>query len=654
MNFIRKHFVEVKHGTKVTYSESDLRKLDKTYEKEVLDTSNRRVRSPMEKVLQQAYLTQLRDYAYEKILDSHLYTFSHLLVVPNPYDIVKQSALLLFNSTKELKVRYRVIGDVPEADFIGETDFTTRHRVPIMGLYLARSNRIELEMINREGEVVKRRQLRIYVSESPKKISDVFENDITHEERTKFQDVEFPFLLVNGLAFNPIAVDCEGKIRYSVQLRTNNIGMIPLEDGRFLYEDRTANRMSGRGAVMPCRYHEMDYMGRVYCTYLLDFPLCGVMAQNGNSLFAVTWSDNEHLRDCLVEIDRLSGEVKKKIDFAKVLGEEYRTRKDWIHLSKIVCDGEELLLVLGRLHTVLKYDWKQEKIIWVLAPKQIWENTPVSPYVLQGDRPAGEVCWKPEDAMLVESFAPGSGISEETSKAGGKTVENLALYQIKNNTDIRIFPKKSKDSSFVCLKIEKEKRRFQTIAEYKWIDCALHGSSFLSKDKKGILLCAGKCRKGAEGKGQISELDVETGKELRTLYAKKIINTIWQFKPDIFRYGEGVPVSRNVVFGNIAPPEVFTGSLPEPEAERVPKECFSNSRICEELYLFSMLPGTISKVYLIGENHAYVQDYTGLGEKPVKFSFAISLKELEKDTYRIYAELEEKVYRIKNEIRIVE
>ena len=69
MNFIKKHFVEVKRGTKVTYSESDLRKLDRTYEKEILDTNDRRVRSPMTKLLQQAYLTQLRDYAYEKECD---------------------------------------------------------------------------------------------------------------------------------------------------------------------------------------------------------------------------------------------------------------------------------------------------------------------------------------------------------------------------------------------------------------------------------------------------------------------------------------------------------------------------------------------------------------------------------------------------------
>ena len=134
MGFFQKYFVNVRRGTKITYSESDLRKLDRDYEKEVMAEGPRRIRSAFRKVPQQAYLSQTRDYAFEKILDRHLYTFQHLLVIPNPYDVVKQSALLLFNSSKETKIRYRVIGDTPEADFIAETEYTKRHRVPVLGL----------------------------------------------------------------------------------------------------------------------------------------------------------------------------------------------------------------------------------------------------------------------------------------------------------------------------------------------------------------------------------------------------------------------------------------------------------------------------------------------------------------------------------------
>ena len=60
-------------------------------------------------------------------LDRHLYTFSHVLVIPNPYGVAKQTALILFNSSKEYKVRYRVFGDNGN-DFVGESSYTTRRR----------------------------------------------------------------------------------------------------------------------------------------------------------------------------------------------------------------------------------------------------------------------------------------------------------------------------------------------------------------------------------------------------------------------------------------------------------------------------------------------------------------------------------------------
>ncbi len=279
MGLFGNHFVEVKRGTKITYSESDLRKLDRTYEKEVFPEGQKKIMSGFRRIPQQAYLTQVRDYAFEKILDNHMYTFQHLLVIPNPYDMVKQAALLLFNSSKEAKIRYRVIGDTPEADFYGETGYSTRHRVPVMGLYLGRSNKVELEMLDTEGAVVKRRMLRIFVSASSRN-----EEDIIKEKFNKKLS-QFPFILISGIAFDPIAIDCNGAIRYSIQLRSKKIGMIPLENGHFLYEDRTANRMDKKGRPRPCRYHEMDYLGRVYRTFLLDFQVLKVEAQRGPDLF---------------------------------------------------------------------------------------------------------------------------------------------------------------------------------------------------------------------------------------------------------------------------------------------------------------------------------------------------------------------------------
>ena len=145
---MKKLFVEVKNGGKMTYSVSDLNKLDRMYETEVFERKEKRVMSPFKKEMQKSFQAQVRDYAFEKILDRHLYTFKYLLVIPNPYGLAKQTALILFNSSKECKVVYRVIGDTPDCDFTGETEYTTRHRVPILGLYGGRNNKIDLSLVD--------------------------------------------------------------------------------------------------------------------------------------------------------------------------------------------------------------------------------------------------------------------------------------------------------------------------------------------------------------------------------------------------------------------------------------------------------------------------------------------------------------------------
>ena len=95
---MKKLFVEVKTGGKMTYSVSDLNKLDRMYETEVFERKEKRVMSPFKKEMQKSFQAQVRDYAFEKILDRHLYTFKYLLVIPNRrhlfYSILQKSVKL--------------------------------------------------------------------------------------------------------------------------------------------------------------------------------------------------------------------------------------------------------------------------------------------------------------------------------------------------------------------------------------------------------------------------------------------------------------------------------------------------------------------------------------------------------------------------------
>ena len=55
MNLREKLFVEVRKGTKVTLSESDLNKMDRMYERELAQYDNRKVMTPYRKEPKRAF-----------------------------------------------------------------------------------------------------------------------------------------------------------------------------------------------------------------------------------------------------------------------------------------------------------------------------------------------------------------------------------------------------------------------------------------------------------------------------------------------------------------------------------------------------------------------------------------------------------------------
>lgn len=513
MGIFQSLFVDVKRGSKITYSEGDLQKLDRNYKKDVITEDSTRIISNFRKVPQQVYLTQLRDYTFERILDDHLYTFQHILVIPNPYDLVKQSAMLLFNSSKETKIRYRVLGDTPEADFTAETGYTKRHRVPVIGLYLNRSSKVMLEMIDKNGAVIKRRMIRIYVSDSER------EEQLVIKENINKKMSQFPFMLINGVMFDPIVVDCNGAVRYTLQLHSGRIGMVPLSNGHFLYEDRTLNRMDAKGDFASCRYHEMDYLGRVYRTFLLERQVKKVVAVAQDSAYLQLTGEEGKESFTYAELDFISGEIR--------------------YCNKI---------------PQISTDYFKENVI-----------------------------------HLTGRYA------EESRKTG--------LYSVDGTSRIH------------CIDLRKDETD--------------------------------------NSKFSMIEQNESTGEVVHSVAFLKMASRIWRFEPDIQAFCEPTKVSDGLVSGKIDGPEVFMGELPPETEEANDKAYFGGIRICEELFISYILPGRVDRVYFVGKDHSYVQNYEGMRIGRAKIFFAISLADFAEDEYSILVENRNRVCRLKNKIRIV-
>lgn len=628
MNLREKFFVEVRRGTKVTLSESDLNKMDRMYERELSEIGTRKVMTPYRKEPQRAFLAQLRDYAFEKILDRHLYTFSHVLVIPNPYGLAKQTALILFNSSKEYKVRYRVFGDHGN-DFEAESDYTTRHRVAVLGLYLERSNKVDLSLIDREGRVVKHRLIRIYVSEVPDNQKDLV-LDVKGEE-----EASFPFLAVNGAAFSPLVFDADGVIRYSMQLRTYKLGMLPMPNGHVLLADRTANIVNRMGKIQPCCYHEMDYMGRVYRTYVLSEPVGTAIAQHDNSLFLVTTSDGEHYNDSIMELDMNTGEVVKSIRLLDLLGEKYHTGKEWLLFSAMEYRDGKLLLTLKRIHTIAQLDWESEKLDWVLAPQVMWKDTPLEKIALKTEG---------------EDIAIG-----RPDKATWITAEEMLIYSTGTEGAVAGGYQDDDKSAVVRIKIDEKALRYEQTQKQDCVKTMQFGSALYLKETDKYLYLTGVTADRTQLKhSQITLVDAATGNVEKNIALTKNFLWAWEFHPDVPSFCRGMDMHDKTVFGHLQTPEEFHGSLPEETDERIRGTFFGNVHLCENLLQFSMLPGATEKLFFKGEHKTYVQDYSELPMGRRKEGFAVQVDGLEPGEYDMYLQFQGKIRKLKNELRVME
>ena len=625
--------IDIKNATKTTYSDEDLRKLDLNYRNEFQIDRDKRIYTPFRKEMPRAWQSQVRDMAFEKILDDRVFSFRHLLVIPNPYGASVQTAMLLFNTPKEYRVRYRILGKSEGADFVGETCMSTRHRVPIMGLYKGYTNKLILELIDSNGEVYQRRDLRIYTRDIPLGQQNI----VTKVEHS--QNSCFPFILVNGFLFKPVVFDQYGEVRYSLQIKTDRTGMIPLQNGRFLYVDATVNRVASDGKTRACQYHEMDYMGRIYQTYLVDYPVGRYAAQNGESLFLLTSSAEEYVSDCIIELDRRTGKIRKKCMVEDLIGDKNKKQGDWIVASGLQYIKGQLILTMRRYHTVLSIDWDKQSVNWALGPRSIWRDTSI------------------EDKLLV---------SEEQSDVDGYMPENpdiqcmedgsmqVRLYCIQNKGNLPAEGAVSDDDSRIDFyEIHPEEHSFHKMRSVAVVKSQKDASCIYQEQDNKILSFSGMLMRRTENlRACIEELDGQSGQMINRLRLCKRYRSAWLFEPDIEAYSVPLKHDLDVVKGSLEPPEKYTGNLPEAVPEKLKKKIFGNIRVSDTLFLFAFFAGSVQNVYLIGEKHSYVQRFTGLAKKQQKESFCMTLDQLELDEYQVYVEVDDQIYHLKNEIRV--
>ena len=153
---------------------------------------------------------------------------------------------------------------------------------------------------------------------------------------------------------------------------------------------------------------EMDLLGKIYYEYSLPGGYHHDVFEMGNGNFLVASDDFEsgRVEDYVVEIDRNTGEIVKKIDLKKILPVDsgnnvYTTDYDWFHNNAVWYDKNTNSITLSGRHkdAVVNINYDTLELNWILGDKSNW-NKKYHKYFFEKDDDT-EWQWAQHAAMIL-------------------------------------------------------------------------------------------------------------------------------------------------------------------------------------------------------------------------------------------------------------
>ena len=210
----------------------------------------------------------------ENYITPYGYTLDNPNIILDPYGISPLTALILFETEKSQPVTITVQGKDKESTYTNTFESTTRHYIPVYGLYANYINHITLKCGNKTKEIT------IETKPLPIELLSSEENNSTN----------LTFITTDNY---PYAIDNNNDIRW--YLTKKYYGEITfLENNHFLLGDAPLIPNTNSNTLL-----ELDLLGKVYKQYLLDTPYLGYYKETNNTLII----NNE------IEIDKQTGNI---------------------------------------------------------------------------------------------------------------------------------------------------------------------------------------------------------------------------------------------------------------------------------------------------------------------------------------------------------
>lgn len=294
-------------------------------------------------------------------------TIDNPKIIVNPYEISPLTALILFETRDLTAPTVTIVGEDESTTFTKTFTPNKKHVLPIYGLYPDRNNEV---IITLNGE-----DYTFHIQTDPLPDDFALPTDVTADKEELDQELYFVTPSSQGYT---AAYDINGDVRW--YLTENMIWDVQrLRNGNIML---SSNRL-----INPPYYTtglvEMDLTGKIYYEYVLPggYHHDVYELENGNLLVASNDFDSGTVEDYIVEIERDTGNIVKRIDLKEILPMDegknlMATDYDWFHNNSVWYDSNTNSITLSGRHqdAVVNIDYNSLEINWIVGSHDGWSE----------------------------------------------------------------------------------------------------------------------------------------------------------------------------------------------------------------------------------------------------------------------------------------
>lgn len=294
-------------------------------------------------------------------------TIDNPKIIVNPYEISPLTALILFETRDLTAPTVTIVGEDESTTFTKTFTPNKKHVLPIYGLYPDRNNEV---IITLNGE-----DYTFHIQTDPLPEDFALPTDVTADKKELDQELYFVTPSSQGYT---AAYDINGDVRW--YLTENMIWDVQrLRNGNIML---SSNRL-----INPPYYTtglvEMDLTGKIYYEYVLPggYHHDVYELENGNLLVASNDFDSGTVEDYIVEIERDTGNIVKRVDLKEILPMDegknlMATDYDWFHNNSVWYDSNTNSITLSGRHqdAVVNIDYNSLEINWIVGSHDGWSE----------------------------------------------------------------------------------------------------------------------------------------------------------------------------------------------------------------------------------------------------------------------------------------